>query len=286
MSPVNILTIDVEDWYDLSGRQIRGTGVPRPDVLARQLDRLLELLARRHTRATFFCLGGSLQHAPELVRRIATAGHEIGTHGWTHEPISRVGLAAFRDDLRKSIAWLEEQTGSPVRGHRAPAFSVAPHQLEEFYDICLAAGLTYDSSVFPIRGRRYGIPSASPVPHLVRERDGRRLHEIPLATLLWQGRRWPVAGGGYWRLLPASVINAVITRLNRAGQPMVTYLHPYEFDSEPLSAVAAAGWSMRSLRHQLKQNLRRGSMYHKLERVLSAHRFGAVEDYLRDAGQL
>lgn len=279
---MNILSVDVEDWYELSGRQIRGTGRPRPDTLARQLDRLIELLARHRCRATFFCLAGSLAAAPRLVQRIADAGHEIATHGWGHEPIRQVGLDAFRDDLRRSIDWLQDLLGRPIRGHRAPAFSVAPQQLARFYEICLEADLSYDSSVFPIRGRRYGIPDARVEPHLALQRDSRRLFEIPLATIDWAGRRWPVAGGGYWRVLPVSAILRVIERLNHDGRPMVTYLHPYEFDAAPLSAFSAAGLSPRSIRHHLAQNLNRGSMPRKLDRVLGAHRFVAMEDYLRE----
>jgi len=283
-SVLNVLTIDVEDWYHLAGEQFRGAGTLRPDILARQIDRVLELLARHGCRATFFCLGGSLAKVPQLVGRIADAGHEIGTHGWGHQPILQIGLGAFRADLDRSIAWLQELLGRPVLGYRAPAFSVAPAQLDEFYDICLAAGLAYDSSVFPIRGRRYGIPTARPEPHVVREAGGRRLIEIPLATLPWLGRRWPVAGGGYWRIMPAGLIATAVARLNRAGQPMVTYLHPYEFDAQRLSAVAAAGPSWRSLKHGCKQNLKRGSIYGKVDAILSAYPFGAVEDYLRVAG--
>jgi polysaccharide deacetylase family protein (PEP-CTERM system associated) len=281
---LNILTIDVEDWYDLSGQQLRGVGTPRPDVLARQLDHLLELLARHKTRATCFCLGGSLQHAPHLVRQIADAGHEIGTHGWGHALISQSGLDAFRSDLTRSLDWLGQLLGRPVRGHRAPAFSVAPAQLDGFYDVCCDAGLLYDSSVFPIRGRRYGIPDARVAPHIARERDGRTLYEIPLSTLPGRSGRRPVAGGGHWRIRSVERISAAVEALNRAGLPMVTYLHPYEFDERPLDAFAAAGWSLRTVKHYLKQNLNRGSMYRKLDVILSRHRFGAVEDYLREAG--
>lgn len=283
-SVLNVLTIDVEDWYHLSGLQLVGAGTLRPDLLGRQLDRVLELLGRHGCRATFFCLGSSLVEAPELVRRIAAAGHEVGTHGWGHEPIQRIGLPAFRADLQKSLAWLQDLLGRPVRGYRAPAFSVAPTQLQGFYDICWEAGLSYDSSVFPIGGRRYGIRTAQPEPHVVRESGERQLVEIPLATLPWLGRRWPVAGGGYWRILPARLIAAAIARLNRSGQPMVTYLHPYEFDTHRLSWRLATGYSWRGFQHACQQNVRHRSIPGKLDRILSAYRFGAIEDYLRVAG--
>ena len=282
----HVLTVDVEDWYHLTGEQIRGSGTLRPEILARQIDRLLALLNQHDCRATFFCLGGSLSESPELVRRIAEAGHEIGTHGWSHQPISQVGLDAFREDLCRSIRWLEDLLGCRVRGHRAPAFSVTAEQLEGFYDICFEAGLEYDSSVFPIASRRYGIPDVRLEPHTVRVAGDRRLVELPLSTVRWLGRTWPVAGGGHWRVLPVGAIHASIRALTRLERPMVTYLHPYEFDTQRLSAFKAAGVGKRSLKHGLKQNLRRGSMYRKLDAVLAAHRFGAAEDYLRAAGRI
>lgn len=285
-SLTNVLTFDMEDWYQLTGVQLRGRGMSRPDLLARQLDRLLDLLQRHACRATFFCLGCSLVDSPELVQRIADAGHEIGTHGWSHEPIHRIGLDAFKEDLLRSLDWLTQVLGRPVRGYRAPAFSVMPEQLETFYDICFEAGLSYDSSVFPIQGRRYGIPDAPTGPTVVRQDGGRRLVEFPLSTVEWLGRRWPVAGGGYWRLLPAGLICAAVGRINREGRIMVTYLHPYEFDPRRLSAAAAAGFSRRAVLHDLKQNLRRRSISGKLDKLLRSYRFGAIEDYLRDAGSI
>ncbi len=283
-SVVNVLSVDVEDWYQLTGEQLAGRGEARSDQVARQVDRLLGLLEKHRCRATFFCLGKSLAGAPHIVRQIADAGHEIATHGWGHEPVHRIGLQQFRDDLVRSLNWLEDVVGRPVRGYRAPAFSITADLLEEFYDICFAAGLTYDSSIFPTRGRRYGIADHSLKPTVVREGDGRRLVELPLATLSFIGRRWPVAGGGYWRLMPTRVIQSVVSRINQEGRPVVTYLHPYEFDPERLDAKAAAGLSLRSARRGLTQNLGRRSMYKKLDGILARHRFGAVEDYLRAIG--
>lgn len=282
----NVLTFDLEDWYQLTGKQLRGHGVARPDILARQLDRVIELLDRHDSQATFFCLGCSLESEPQLVRRIADAGHEVASHGWSHKPIHRIGLTAFREDLHRSLDWLQNLLGHPVAGYRAPAFSVPPDWLEEYYDVCFAAGLSYDSSVFPIKGRRYGIPDGPLQPAIVREDGQRRLVELPLATVEWLGRRWPVAGGGYWRLLPGWAIRSAVARINRQGCVMVTYLHPYEFDSARLGASAAAGRSASVLLHGIKQNLRRGSIYGKLDALLTHSRFGTVEDYLRDTGYL
>lgn len=282
----NILTVDLEDWYQLCGEILNGTGRRRPDKLEDQTGRLLDLLATHNCRATFFCLGKSLVKNPGLVRRIAAAGHEIASHGWNHEPIYRIGLRALRSDLQRSIAWLSDLTGREILGYRAPAFSVASRQLEGFYDVCFESGLTYDSSVFPIRGRRYGIPGAARCPHIVRRDGDRKLVELPLGTVTWGGRTWPVAGGGWWRLLPAPIIHASITRCNREGLPTMTYFHPYEFDPGRLSTVLAAGWSLRSVLWYFRQETGRASVYRKLDRMLSTHRFYAVEDYLRDQNYL
>ncbi len=279
----NILSVDVEDWYELTGEQLIGQGVPQSGTLARQVDRLLELLARHRCRATFFCLGTSVAGIPEVVRRISEAGHEVASHGWKHEPISRIGLRRFREDLHRSIGWLQELLGRPVAGYRAPAFAVTADLLDGFYDICLEAELSYDSSVFPIRGRRYGLVGEPLEPTVVRERDGRRLVELPLAALAWGGRRWPVAGGGYWRLLPARLIHEAISRINHEGRPAMIYLHPYEFDVDRLDASAAGGATWRAARRGLLQNLGRRWVYRKLDSVLAQHRFGAAEDYLRNA---
>lgn len=277
----NVLSVDVEDWYQLTGRQLAGTMRARQDLLEKQLNRLLELLAKRDCSATFFCLGVSLEHCPQLVRQIAAAGHEVASHGWGHELISRIGLEAFRQDLARSLNWLEDLLGQPIKGYRAPAFSVPPDQLERYYDILFEAGLLYDSSVFPMKGRRYGIEGIPIHPTIVRRSGSRVLVELPLTTVNWGGRRWPVAGGGYWRLLPRWLIGRAIARVGRENRPVVTYFHPYEFDRARLSATQAAGWSLRALRRGVMQNLGRNSVYAKLDAMLSRFKFSTAENYVR-----
>ena len=278
----HILTFDVEDWYHLSGQQIRGAGTLQPAILERQVDRLLALLVKHDTHATFFCLGSSLEGMPHLVRRIADAGHAVGSHGWGHQLIKEIGLPAFREDLRRSLDWLADLLGTPARGYRAPAFSVAPAQVEGFFEVCAEAGLDYDSSVFPIQGRRYGVPTAPVEPYAVQV-NGRRLIELPLSTLEHQGKRQAVAGGGHWRVRSVGQIKRALAELEAQGRPMVTYMHPYEFDDRPLSTFQAAGVSLKAAMHHARQNLFRGSMYRKLDAVLAEFRFGTAEEYIRDA---
>ena len=279
---LNVLSIDVEDWYQLVGDQLAGGGAPQPELLERQVDRILALLARHECRATFFCLGKSLQHCPHIVQRIADAGHEVASHGWGHELIQRIGLDRFRADLARSLDWLADLLGRPVRGYRAPAFSVMPEQLDGFFDICFEAGLDYDSSVFPIQGRRYGIEDHPLGPTVVRERGDRRLVEFPLATVGCLGRRWAIAGGGHWRLYPHRIIQAAVARINAEGRPMISYFHPHEFDDRRLQAARATGArTLRSARCGIQQNLGRRSVYKKLDAILTRYRFGAMEDYLK-----
>ena len=277
----NVLSVDVEDWYQLTAQQLAGTTRARQDLLEQQLNRLLELLAKHDCSATFFFLGVSLEHCPQLVRQIAAAGHEIASHGWGHELISRIGLDAFRQDLARSMNWLEDLLGQPIKGYRAPAFSVPPDQLERYFDILFEAGLLYDSSVFPIKGGRYGIMGSPTHPTVVRKSGSRALVELPLTTVNWCGRRWPVAGGGYWRLLPRWLIGRAIAKVVRENRPVVTYFHPYEFDRARLSATRAAGWSLRALRRGVTQNLGRVSIYAKLDAMLSRFRFSTAENYVR-----
>jgi polysaccharide deacetylase family protein (PEP-CTERM system associated) len=279
---LNLLTIDLEDWYELTGAVFQKTSSPRPDLLERQVSRLLRLLADHNCRATFFCLGKSLSRCPRIIRQVAEAGHEIATHGWGHGRVYQIGLAAFREDLSRSIDWLSGLTGRQVGGYRAPFFSVTPDQLEGFFDICFEVGLRYDSSVYPFRGRSYGHPTAPRHPYIARQNGSRRLIEFPLATVNWLGRRWPIAGGGSWRVLPSWLIRSAVARCNREGFPAVIYLHPYEFDTHTLSVKQAVGPSLRATMWTMHQNIGRASIYHRLNSILRDHRFGAVEDYLHE----
>lgn len=284
--PQFLLTIDLEDWYQTFGDLFGGSSDVRPDVMERQLDRIMDLLDRHRLRATFFVLGKSFEKHPHFVKRVADAGHEIATHGWGHEPLPKIGLEGFRKDLRRSMNWLTDLTGRPVLGYRAPIFSVREQELELFYDICFEEGLRYDSSVFPFPGRRYGIPSASREPRVVRNSAGRRLVEMPLATVNWAGRRWPVAGGVQWRLLPRVALSGAFRRLAAEGVPGTTYFHPYEFDPRWLNFAQAAGWSFGSVKRWFFQSVLRFTLYRKVDRLAGQFRFGAVEDYLRGAGLL
>jgi polysaccharide deacetylase family protein (PEP-CTERM system associated) len=226
---VNALTIDFEDWYH--GIEIPESGWSGlEDRVARSGERLLALLDRAGVQGTFFVLGALAERHPEMVRMIARAGHEIGTHGWSHTMVYQLEPDCFEDELRRSIELLSGITGVPVRGHRAPYFSITRRSLWAFERLA-AAGIRYDSSVFPVVNYRYGIPDAPRWPYPVTTAAG-TVQEFPITTLRWLGRNIPMAGGAYFRIYPYVATRAAFASINAGGRPAVFYLHPWELDPE------------------------------------------------------
>ncbi len=237
----NVLTIDVEEYFHVSAFEqvIRPAEWPACESRVEgSVDRILELLEGGQVRATFFVLGWVAAHSPGLVRRIARAGHEIGCHSFAHRLIYSQERAEFAEDVRRAKATIENAAGQPVRGYRAPSFSVVERTLWAL-DVLVEQGFEYDSSIFPIRHDRYGIPTAPRGPHRRRTPGGATIWELPLATVRCLGATLPVAGGGYLRHLPRWFIHWGIKRLNRVDRlPAVIYLHPWEFDrNQPRQAV-------------------------------------------------
>jgi polysaccharide deacetylase family protein (PEP-CTERM system associated) len=192
---------------------------------------LLEQLARREIRATFFVLGQLARDHPEVVRAIHRAGHEVASHGWDHQRVLHLTPAAFRADVCHSRDVLEQLTGEAVRGYRAPTFSIV-RQTAWALDELAELGLLYDSSVYPVRHDRYGVPQAPRAPFRA---CGRRhaILELPPATLRWLGANVPVGGGGYFRLLPLFLLDQAVRQLATECHPAVVmlYFHPWEFDA-------------------------------------------------------
>jgi len=233
-APVHIFTVDVEDWYqglDLDMDEwARFT--PR---LETGLGRLLDLLADAGARATFFVVGWQADRTPGIVREIARRGHEIACHGYTHRFVYRLTPATFREEVRRSRDLLETLVGEPVVGFRAPFFSITADALWAL-DILLEEGFRYDSSIFPVWNHRYGIPRAARQPGRVTTPAGGTLFEVPLSTVrlpsagLPVGVNIPVSGGAYFRLYPYGLTRALVRRLERAGDRLVFYAHPWEYD--------------------------------------------------------
>lgn len=225
----NALTIDFEDWY-------QGLEIPHTewagfeDRIVPVGERLLRLLADAGVRATFFMLGYIAERHPDMVRAIAAAGHEIGTHGYSHTLIYQQTPEVFRAELQRAIRALEEITGQPVVSHRAPFFSITKDSLWAL-DILAELGIRYDSSIFPVVNYRYGIADAPRWPYQINAGQ-HRLTEFPIST--WQvfGKNLPIAGGAYFRIYPYTFTKQGLRAVNRAGQPFVFYLHPWELDPD------------------------------------------------------
>lgn len=229
---VNAMSIDVEDYFHVS---VFDGLVPRSQwdsmesrVKANTL-RLLEIFDEFKVRSTFFVLGWVGRRHPDLVSTIARAGHEVASHGYAHRLIYDQTPAAFREDVRRAKGLLEEAAGRVVCGYRAPSYSITPRSLWAL-DILAEEGYTYDSSIFPIRHDRYGIPVSGRRPYRI-VRGTRSLIEVPGSTTKIGPVNLPVAGGGYFRLLPYWWTRWGISRVNRLEhRPAVFYLHPWEID--------------------------------------------------------
>lgn len=244
----NYLSIDVEDYFHVSAFEdvsLRCSWSERELRVERNTERVLALLAERGVKATFFVLGWVAERCPALVGRIAAEGHEVACHGYGHRRVCQQSREEFREDVRRSKLLLEDLGGQAVLGYRAPSYSISPHCYWAF-DELVAAGFRYDSSVFPLRHDFYGMPDWPRFRSLARRqgngswqpahRDDRRhpvLLELPITTLQLLGRNLPIAGGGYFRLLPYAVTSWGLGRINREdGRPFVFYLHPWELDPD------------------------------------------------------
>lgn len=171
------------------------------------------------------------------MKRIATEGHEIASHGYGHIDLFRLSFAEFREDVRRSKGQLEEMTGMVVKGYRAPCFSLIKETLWAL-DVLAEEGFIYDASINPGVMARFGVSDWPPQPVRLKLQSGLGLVELPLATLPMLGRRLPVAGGGYHRLLPWPFIRYAIARTIESGESFVAYCHPYEFDSDEFSHLS------------------------------------------------
>jgi polysaccharide deacetylase family protein (PEP-CTERM system associated) len=263
----HIFSVDVEEYFQVSAFDPfvdRAAWGSMPSRVEESVDGLLALLARHGATATFFTLGCVAERHRGLVERIAAAGHEIASHGWSHRRASALTPKEFAAELTRSKALLEDVSGQEVVGFRAPSFSLRTRD-DWAFDAMLEAGYRYDSSVFPIRRPGYGDPSAPTSPFRVKRPCGDVI-ELPPATLESLGWRIPAAGGGYLRHFPLALLREAVRRIESRGESAMLYVHPWEIDpAQPRLAAPA----LTRLRHYggLHRTLPR------LERLLTEFRF-------------
>ena len=267
------LTFDLEDWHEGMLRHLTGVGDQVSNTVKTCAFRLLDLLDAHQTHATFFVVGNVAAAHPDLIREIARRGHEIGSHTPRHVPILQQTRAQFRDDMEGTIKLLEDLSGQPIRGFRAPLFLVGSVS-HWCFEVLRELGFTYDSSVFPVGSARYGIANCPRTPFRIDTPSG-PITEFPIASWQLFGRRIAIGGGSYFRFLPVALLRKAFDDLERQHHPAVVYFHPYEFHDGWLHV----GWRKPKpiyLKYMLLHNLGTSLIARRLSVLLNEHRFGTV----------
>jgi polysaccharide deacetylase family protein (PEP-CTERM system associated) len=277
---LNAFTVDVEDYYHVSAFE-RSIGRHEWDGYESRVGdntrRILDLLDRHETKATFFVLGWIARRKPDLVREIHGRGHQIGSHSYWHRLIYEQSPEEFRDDLRLSRDVLQDAFGGPVLAYRAPSFSITRQSMWAL-EILAAEGFQMDSSVFPIHHDRYGIPGARPDVHRIDASAG-SLWEFPMPIVRFGWMNLPVGGGGYFRLYPLPLTLHMLSRLNSVYcRPFTCYFHPWEID--PGQPRLRAGSLISRARHYVNLT----TTEKKLDVLLRTFRFGPLCDLVSGTG--
>jgi polysaccharide deacetylase family protein (PEP-CTERM system associated) len=275
---LNALSVDLEEYFQVSNFEKMIDRKDWDHLPSRVVDstaRLLDAFDETGNRATFFALGWVAERQPGLIREIAGRGHEIACHGYAHQLLYALGPERFRADLRRAQTAIQDALGAPVRGYRAPSYSVTRDSLWAL-QILVEEGFDYDSSIFPIRHHRYGIPDFARRPVRVNLDSGGSILEFPPTTVQAGRFTLPLAGGAYLRFLPPALFHWGLSRLEAAGEPTILYVHPWEID--PAQPRQQVGWKVR-INHYF--NLERTES--RLRHLLKRFRFAPATEVL---GQL
>ena len=269
--PSNAMTVDVEDYFQVqafAGCISRESWDCRPGRVERNTMAILEQFARWDIRATFFTLGWVADRYPAIVRQIAAGGHEVASHGYAHELIHKLTPQQFQDDVTRAKNVLEAIGGAEVKGYRAPTFSLNS-RTEWAFRILEETGHTYSSSTYPVRHDLYGDPDA---PRFSYRPDGGSLLEIPMTTLRVGSRNLPIAGGGYFRLLPYGIYRTALRRFGRREEkPGIFYFHPWEIDADQPKVHEA------SRRSKFRHYLNIAAVPTRLDRLLQDFKWGRMD---------
>lgn len=270
----NALTVDVEEYFHPA--EVQKAVDPElwkqmPSRIESQVAEVLELLAERQVKATFFILGWVAENHPRAIREIATAGHEIACHSYAHRLVYAMQPKEFRQDTQRAIAAIQDACGTTPQAYRAPSYSITRQSLWAL-EVLIECGFTRDSSIYPIAHDRYGIPGSERHAHVLQTPSGPIQEISPGTVRLFGGSVAPVGGGGYLRLLPYRYTAAGIRRVNREErQPACLYFHPWEIDPDqprlPVGRLAA----FRTYRGL-------PTMRQKLRRLLSEFQFGPMQE--------
>lgn len=273
---INLLTVDLEEWFvveALEGRYAKSEWNNLPSTVESNSRRLLRLFAKHRVNATWFVLGWVCEKYPNLIAEIAARGHEIACHSFSHRRVDSLTREEFKADTEKAITVIESATGYKPMGYRAPSWSMnesVPWAFETLAEL----NFRYDSSIFPIKHDLYGIPDGPRHLFRIKFEDGNSLYELPASTYRIFGRNLPLLGGGYFRHAPYWYSRMMVRRLNKAGQPAVFYIHPWEIDTDPPELVGLDAIQ----RYRMYGST--AIVFYKLDRLLSEFRFTTVADYI------
>jgi polysaccharide deacetylase family protein (PEP-CTERM system associated) len=274
---INAMTVDVEDYYQVSAfaKQVPKEAWERYESrVERNTHRILEIFDQEGIKGTFFVLGWVAERHPELIKEIANQDHEVACHGYSHDLIYQQTPEKFYEETARSKKVLEDLVGDQIKGYRAASYSITKQSLWAL-DILCELGFVYDSSIFPILHDRYGIPGAQIVPHLYKTEKENRIIEYPLSTVGVYRKRFPISGGGYFRLFPYWLSRAGLKRVNKHDKvPFIFYMHPWEIDWEQPRIKSS---KLSEFRHY--NNIDKFEM--RLQKLISDFRFSTVSHVLR-----
>jgi polysaccharide deacetylase family protein (PEP-CTERM system associated) len=275
----NALTVDVEDYFQVSAfaESIEQEDWDNhPLRVESNTHKILDMFDESGQKATFFILGWVAERQKDLVLEIAKRGHEVASHGYSHQLIYNQSIDVFREETIRSKAILEDIIQQPVMGYRAASYSIT-EKSKWALDILAESGFIYDSSIFPVRHDRYGMPDTPEHPYRLETPAGHSIIEFPLSTAKIVNFRLPIAGGGYFRLYPYWLSKMGLRQINRQQKPFIFYLHPWEVDPE--QPRIDASWFSR-FRHY--NNL--DKCEDRLKSLLGDFQFGTTWDVLNSLG--
>ena len=275
----NALTVDVEDYFHVSAfaNSIdRKEWDNHPLRVVNNTNKLLDLFDEYQIKATFFILGWVAERKKDLVLEIARRGHEVACHGFSHQLVYNQSPDVFREETVRAKNILEDIIQRPVIGYRAASYSIT-EKSKWALDILAESGFVYDSSIFPVRHDRYGMPNTPEHPYRLKTPAGHSIIEFPLSTVKIVNYRLPIAGGGYFRLYPYWLSRMGLKHINRQQKQFIFYLHPWEIDPE--QPKISAGWLSR-FRHY--NNLDKCEA--RLRNLMSDFKFGTTWDVLNTLG--
>lgn len=229
---INALSVDVEDYFQVSAFENtinRKNWDKLEQRVAPNVDKILSIFSDMDVKATFFVLGWIAERYPDIVTKIINNGHELASHGYGHQRVSDLTRDQFINDISLAKKILEDISGQPIKGYRAPSYSIGKKNIWTLETLA-ETGHIYSSSIYPIKHDHYGFPEA---PRFVFRDEKTGLIEIPITTMQFMNRLFPAGGGGFFRFYPYPVSRWAIKRVNNIDhQATVFYFHPWEIDPD------------------------------------------------------